>query len=408
MDFLDYNNTLYKFQFGFRPNHSTEQAILTIIDRITQALERGEFVIGLFLDFSKAFDTVDHEILLRKLHFYGIRGNALKWFESYLADRKQYVVYNGVSSSLRTVQCGVPQGSILGPILFLIYVNDLAFCSTKLFFLLFADDTNVFLSGHDLFSIQDLINQELRTISVWLSSNKLSLNVSKTHFMLFRSSSTFIANRDLSILINNTHIEEVSCTKFLGVIIDNRLSWHEHTTYIQRKICKSIGILSKARKSFSKETLVSLYYTFIYPYLSYCITAWGNTYKTHLQKLILIQKRAIRIVSFSQRLSHTAELFSNTGILTLSNMYQYHLGIFMFKISKGLLSHFPDYMFSPASDIHRYETRQYYHIPAVRLLITKKSIRYQGAYSWNVIVRHIDHKCSIHSFKKRLKMWLSK
>ena len=182
--FLQKYKILFQYQFGFRKGHSAYMALLILMDKITKSLENGEFVIGIFLDFSKAFDTVNHGILLQKLEHYGVRGNALSWFESYLKNRSQYVTYNGQASDIRHISCGVPQGSILGPLLFLIYINDLYKVCEKLFAILFADDTNLFLSGNDLVPMQNTVNLELIKISKWLKVNKLSLNIKK-HILCF-------------------------------------------------------------------------------------------------------------------------------------------------------------------------------------------------------------------------------
>ena len=160
-------------------------APMTLMDKLITALENGAHVIGIFLDFSKAFDTVDHEILLKKMYHYGIRGTAYKWFQSYLSNRKQYVTYNGICSSTKDVKCGVPQGSILGPMLFLMYINDLCSICKYTTPILFADDTNLFSSGKDLKVIENHVNDELSNISEWLKVNKLSLNINKTHYMIF-------------------------------------------------------------------------------------------------------------------------------------------------------------------------------------------------------------------------------
>ena len=148
--FLDKYNVLYQNQFGFRQGHSTHHALITLVDKITKSIDSGDIVIGVFLDLKNAFDTVNHKILLKKLYHYGIRGNLNKWFESYLADRSQYVLFNGKTSDTRNVNCGVPQGSILGPLLFILYINDFSNVSDILFYVLFADDTNVFLNGKDI------------------------------------------------------------------------------------------------------------------------------------------------------------------------------------------------------------------------------------------------------------------
>ena len=180
---LENQKILYNKQFGFRKLHSTYMALMLLIDKLTNAIEKGEYGIGVFLDFSKAFDTVDHTILLSKLYHYGIRGSYLYWFSSYLSNRKQYVSYNNVSSNIKTISCGVPQGSILGPVLFLLCINDIANVCKYTMPISFADDSNLFSSGKDLSVLHNQTNEELQNISKWLKVNKLSLNVKKTHFL---------------------------------------------------------------------------------------------------------------------------------------------------------------------------------------------------------------------------------
>ena len=187
IEFLENLKILYEKQFGFRKKHSTYMALMILIDKLIKCIENGEYVVGVFLDFSKAFDTVDHSILLRKLFHYGIRGTAYNWFESYLSNRKQCVSYNGVKSSMKPIKCGVPQGSILGPLLFLIYINDLINVCKKSSPYLFADDTNLFVNGNNLEDMVNSLNHELHDISLWLKVNKLSLNIKKTHYMVFTS-----------------------------------------------------------------------------------------------------------------------------------------------------------------------------------------------------------------------------
>ena len=244
ISFINKFKLLYIFQFGFRLDHSPDQALIYLVDKISNALENGEYVIGLFLDFSKAFDTVNHDILLSKMECYGIRGIALNWFKSYLSCRQQYVKYNDVESSKANISCGVPQGSILGPILFLLYINDLAYVSKKIFSLFFADDSNMFISGKDPNELIEVMNDELITILDWLRANRLSLNIDKTHYIIFKKPrSKLILNRQL--YIDNHTIDRVTCSKFLGVFIDQNLSFNEHIMYIKGKIARGIGILNK-------------------------------------------------------------------------------------------------------------------------------------------------------------------
>ena len=197
-------------------------ALMILLDKIVKALENGDDVIGVYLDFSKAFDTVDHGTLLLKLEHNGVRGSALKWFKSYLSDRQQYVTYNGVSSQLKNINCGVPQGSVLGPLLFLLYITDLSNvckCTMPLFF---ADDTNLFINGSNINELESLLNSELAEIAKWLKVNKLSLNINKTHYMIFATKRKIIPG--IVINIEGHIINEVDSTKFLGIYLDNKLN----------------------------------------------------------------------------------------------------------------------------------------------------------------------------------------
>ena len=242
--YLSSNAILSNSQFGFRQGLSTEMALITAIDFITDAIDKKETALGLFLDLRKAFDTVDKEILLNKLSYYGIRGNALSWFRSYLTNRSQSVKYFNTISNELGVNMGVPQGSILGPLLFILYVNDLPNILNGVKPIMFADDTTLFSSDKDINVAVDCLNQNLSRLSLWFKSNRLSLNVTKTNYMLFTTSPT-IRSQDPVILIDNVSIKRVTNIKFLGVLIDERLNWSFHIDHICSKLRKNIGILSQ-------------------------------------------------------------------------------------------------------------------------------------------------------------------
>ena len=248
LSFLKMYKILYDNQFGFRDGHSPNLALILLIDKISCALERGDFVLGLFLDFSKAFDTVNHSILLQKLEFYGVRGLALNWFQSYLYDRSQYVEYNNVKSSNLPVSCGVPQGSILGPLLFILYINDLPNISSKFFSIFFADDSSLFLSGEDYNDLLSQMNVEITSVVEWLNVNKLSLNLKKTHFILFKPKKKTVTLQN-ELVISGVKIARTNCTKFLGVYVDESLIWNHHLSYIKGKIARGLVIINKTKKS---------------------------------------------------------------------------------------------------------------------------------------------------------------
>ena len=224
-------------------------ALITAIDYITDSLDKKSHTVGVFLDLSKAFDTVNHDILLSKLGHYGIRGSALQWFRSYLSGRTQSVKFNNILSLQKAINVGVPQGSILGPLLFIIYINDLPNVSPKLKSIIFADDTTLFLSGKDLLEIKRDLNSELIKLSRWFESNKLSVNIKKTHYMLF-SLHKNVQNTLLDFRINETPLGRVSNTKYLGVYIDGNLNWVSHINHVYKKLRKSVGILKKSKTIF--------------------------------------------------------------------------------------------------------------------------------------------------------------
>jgi hypothetical protein len=276
-------------------------AILTLMDKVIGALEKGHYTIGIFLDFSKAFDTVNHDILLSKLYKYGIRGVANNWIKDYLSNHQQFCSISNYSSRKQMISCGVPQGSILGPLLFLIYINYLPNISSKLTSLLFADDSNLFASGPNLRDLQQEFNDKLPKLSEWFRANRLSLNIAKTHVMIFSPEND--PNLSATILIDGITLNIVKKTKFLGVILDNRLSWKDHALYVAQKIAKSIGILSIARQILTSKTLLQLYYCFIYSYITYCNLAWGNAPDSTLWPVLRIQKLSIRLIANISRRS---------------------------------------------------------------------------------------------------------
>ena len=213
-----------------------------------------------------AFDTVDHKILLDKMHAYGIRGNILRWFRSYLTNRSQLVSYDGIQSTTQTITYGVPQGSILGPLLFIIYLNDICNASELLFTVLYADDTSVVIYGKDMASIITTLNQELYKLSTWLKANKLSLNTDKTYYIIFHRARIKLKDNEYPIIMNNSLLSNIETHTYLGVILDSKMSWIQHIAYVKNKVSKGIGIMFKARTYLDRRSLINLENAYVYPY----------------------------------------------------------------------------------------------------------------------------------------------
>ena len=254
IDFLEKNNMFYDRQFGFRAKHSTDHAILSIIDKIQRAIDKSDFSCGIFLDFSKAFDTANHKILLKKVEYYGVRGIARNWFASYLYNRQQTVVINNTASDPQNITYGIPQGSVLGPLLFLIYINDFH-SSSKLFdFHLFADDANLFYKHKNLATLQTNINAELTNVHTWLCANKLSFNIKNPNFVIFHPAQRKL-QFNVNLFLNNKQLRPEKCIKYLGILINSQISWKPQIESITKKLKRSVGLLSKIRYFFNTDIL---------------------------------------------------------------------------------------------------------------------------------------------------------
>ena len=334
---------------------------------------------------------------------YGVRGIPLQWFKSYLTDRQQYVAYNGYNSCKMNISCGVPQGSILGPLLFLIFINDLHNVSEELFFVLFADDSNLLLSGPDVYELCNRLNRELIGIVNWFKINKLCLNIKKTNFMIFCAKNKNYNKDEIQLKVDSIIVEQVDQTKFLGVYIDSRLSWSSHISHVASKISKNIGIITRARKVLNKKTLTTLYYTFIYPYLNYCSTVWGSAPPTKLSKLLSLQKRIVRIISGKPKLSPSRELFTTLRILPVDLLNKFKLSIFCFKFLDGELPNIFDGFITIVSDVHTHYTRSSYllYITPPRTNYAKHSVQYLAPFTWNSLNPELRKEKCLISFKRK-------
>ena len=402
---LTKNNLLYNKQFGFQPKCSTDQAILHLIDELSDAFDKKQYIIGVFVDLSKAFDTVDHNILLTKIKYYGITNTSHKWLSSYLNNRKQYVSYDKNSTDKRTVLCGVPQGSILGSLLFLLYINDLSKASSILSPIMFADDTNLFYSHH-IKTIFTTVNNELKNIHEWFKANKLSLNNTKTKYSFFHTSQrkNDIPLRLPKLHINNTEIKREISIKFLGVLLDENRTWKPHIETIKNKISKNIGIMYKARNILNKKCLTQIYFSFIHSYINYANIAWGSTHKSKLIPILRQQKHASRIIFFKE--THARPLMKDLNALNIFQMNILQNLIFMYKVKNNTIPSIFQNRFM-LNNKHKYTTRssaENYKKPIKNTKFSQFSISFRGPHLWNQITSdESKHATSLFHFKKLIK-----
>ena len=388
MNYNEKNHILHNNQYGFRRNRSTTMAIIHLTEKIKRAIENNEFTIGIFLALSKAFDTVNHNILLQKLESYGIRGISRKWFQSYLTDRVQIVKYYKVLSEKAKINCGVPQGSVLGPLLFLLYINDIFNSSNLTSFIVFADDTNLFYSGKNIKQLELVVNNEIKKIFEWFKVNQLTLNIKKTNYIIFKSKKKQIKH-DVKITVENDQLVHVEKTKFLGMIIDQHLTWNDHINYIANKVAKSAGILSKTRYFLKIYTLTT--FTTLIQYtpinLYYGNIVWANNYSSKLKKLVKLQKRAVRIITSSSYYAESAPLFKKSKMLNLNQLNNLCIGLFMYDYIKGYLPAFFDNYFILNNKVHKHNTRtsNLIHKKRIRTNYGKFSVKNKGTEIWNKI-----------------------
>ena len=335
---------------------------------------------------------VDHNILLNKLSHYGIRGLAHKWFKSYLHDRSQYVSLNGKQSCTQSLKYGVPQGSILGPLLFIIYINDLPNIHNTFTFILYADDANIIIKGKTLHEIDIKFRILGDSLMHWVKSNGLSLNIRKTHYMIFSNKKLGTENLDLTI--NSIPIDSQETARFLGVLVDNKLSWKKHIAALSKKLNQNVGILIKVKGIFPLHVLKTLYHSFIQSHLNYCSLVWGHGCKSSLNSIFVAQKKAVRVIApgyvnfwydkkTGKTPSHTKPFFSELALPTVYTIVLQNTLFFMQKIHTCKAPQPILNMFSVSYECIPNTCYKYFNTHSPRLKCQRNSIFYEGPRLFN-------------------------
>jgi hypothetical protein len=371
--YFDRFSLLSKSQFGYRTGRSTTDAVDVLVRRVIETFEAGGFARVTACDLSKAFDRVDHDILLNKLNLIGFKDVALRFFKSYLSDRRQIVEINGKRSSEAILNIGVPQGSVLGPILFIVMVNDLPCNILKSDTIMFADDTTFVTTAFSLQSVESISNHTLQSAVNWFRLNKFTMNETKTQNV------TFTLNN-----VDSNNIEE-KCIKLLGLKIDHNLTWTNHIDEVCTRLSRVIYLLKVLRFHVPPVYIVNVYHALFHSILSYGLILWGNSSK--IGDVLLLQKKALRIITSSDVKAHCKPLFISLKIMTVINQYIYMLCVYI-KDNEMVLN----------KDIHIYKTRAQnkIHVPRVRLSKTLKSHVVLGLKLFN----HLP--CSLTCLPSRL------
>ena len=369
--FIDSQPILHFYQFGFRSHVGLQDAIATFVNFVANKLDKHENVSAIFLDVAKAFDSIDHDVLLNKLYCYDFRSVAHQWFASYIKNRMQYVNADGVKSRLRLLRTGMAQWSVLGPLMFLMYINDLPIISPDNIFILFADDVTCLTAPARLQHVCNCIGD-------CFSSNKLALGVTKTKQFFFFNQSV-----SPELYLNNSVIECVNNFKFLGCYIDNVLSWRLHIEFVCKKVANEIAMLRASYRIFPMYVKKLVYYVYIYPFLTYSLVAWGNAANVHVNRIITLQKQAIKLVYGIKRLDNVAPIAHKNSILLLPELYEMSLSCFIFHcyvmhynaslfISQNIIPH------SGLSATSTHNSQYNLYLPYVRTSLCKSSIVYKS------------------------------
>lgn len=410
-DYLERNKILYKLQFGFRSKHSTKLTLIDITENIRKALDSKKFAASIFVDLQKAFDTVNHEILIKKLSHYGIRGIINKWFLSYLMNRSQYVSILGFDSTYRESKHGVPQGSVLGPLLFLLYINDFhkAIKYSQVYH--FADDTNLLKISNSPKQLQKHLNIDLKFLYKWLLANKISLNCSKTEFIIFKKPHDYI-DFNFRLKLNGHLLQTSDSIKYLGLYLDSELNWKTQCDVLSKKLKRANGMLMKIRHYIDKKELRSVYFALFASHLSYGSQIWGQAKTANTSRISKLQNRALRIIDFANFQDDVNPIYKASKTLKLEDHIKIQNCLFVFDYLSGRLPHCFDGYFTRISEVHSIQTVSSQlgclyipHFSTTRYGLN--SIVRKCAKTWNFFSKHLKNDLSVYK-RGQLKSILEK
>lgn len=404
----DKNNILIPNQSGFREKHSCESVLVSVCDSFINSIDSGNFVLAVFLDLKRAFETVSRSILLQKLSNVGLKHVVLRWFESYLNDRRQKVKLNNSMSDSLPVEYGVPQGTVLGPLLFLLYINDIVGVVENCGVELFADDTMIYISGTNLMQMQQKVNQDLEHLFHWLCKNNLSINTAKTKFCIFgRKCKLNSFNIDeIDLKMNGHSISYEQNIKYLGVIFDPCLTFHAHADYTLRKYAKKVNFISRVGKNLSLYTKLLLYNSIASPHLQFCSTLLYGLPSFKVREFEIVQNRAMRTILKCNRYVSISTMQKTLNMLSVRQMIMFDVYLFIFKMKRGLLPEYLCRKITTFSEVHSYSTRNCDDFIILRHCNTDQALNsplYRGLLNYNQLPKCIKQCNTVRMFKVHLR-----
>ena len=380
---LDMHDILNERQFGFRKGMSTYMPLLLLQDKITTAFESNKIVCGLYLDLRKAFDTVDINILLSKIQHYGVKHDAYNMLHSYLTDRMQCVQVDSEVSGFLKVETGVPQGSILGPLLFIIYINDLPIVCNPNTSYLYADDTAIFIEGKDENEVQRTIDILLPKMEDWFVANQLSLNTDKTYYQIYTNKKM---EETISLNLYGANIKRAESVKYLGVFIDDDLKWHTHLSKLHTILCRNVGIMSKVRYFLDSSHLRLLYNSLFLSHINYCCLIFSNTFSSHLSEIEKLQKRAIRLIDGQPWLAHSSPIFKKLKLLKIKDIGNQQMLLLMHKKIRNELPGLISELFVNAVPGRNTRNIKHFDEPFTYKLYKTHTASWLGPRLWNNVM----------------------